>query len=437
MEGLLAVVPDAYRPTYRQLSFNGGRVLALARRALPTTTDVMEARNWPRDAVERDLEFAGFLVLDCPMKPDSRRVLKELRESKHRLVMITGDNPLTAVDVAKKVRRRCTRCECVCVCVCGPEDDPVYATQVGIMTTTQRTLVLMVDTPPASTAHPTIANLYWNDLSAPEADRRDIRVPFDVAGVADMLSGSQVAVTGAAIGTLLDAAAGDGGANSAVNTIANSAAVFARMSPRNKEILVARMNSLGHTTLMCGDGTNDVGALTQAHIGECGGWLRWSGCSRALTRRDYRGNQACRSSTAPRWKRSCGGGSSKRSDRHCLPTLPGPRSCKSWRTESRKRCSRATSRSTRVQSGTHGDVTGTIHLDPIRRRVYCRSVHVQATYYLLECVRGVVALVGLSVDIIGRRVQHLPLYGRVDARWSQPSKCTASWPCIAWCSPTC
>lgn len=45
------------------------------------------------------------------------------------------------------------------------------------------------------------------------------------------------------------------------------AVVFARMSPRHKELLVARLNSLGHTTLMCGDGTNDVGALTQAHIG--------------------------------------------------------------------------------------------------------------------------------------------------------------------------
>lgn len=49
----------------------------------------------------------------------------------------------------------------------------------------------------------------------------------------------------------------------------NQARVFARVSPRNKELLVARLNALGHTTMMCGDGTNDVGALTQAHIGTC------------------------------------------------------------------------------------------------------------------------------------------------------------------------
>jgi len=43
--------------------------------------------------------------------------------------------------------------------------------------------------------------------------------------------------------------------------------VFARTSPDDKEIIVKTLKDVGHTVLMCGDGTNDVGALKSAHVG--------------------------------------------------------------------------------------------------------------------------------------------------------------------------
>lgn len=87
----------------RQMAF-GRRVLALAYQNLGTNTAAnLEKLKSSRKKVEKNLVFAGLIVMDSPLKPDTSRVIKELRGGQQATVMVTGDAALTAAEVARRV----------------------------------------------------------------------------------------------------------------------------------------------------------------------------------------------------------------------------------------------------------------------------------------------------------------------------------------------
>ena len=96
-------LPEDYDDISTYHMSRGRRVLAMAYRSLGSVKMASSLKDEGREQIEKDLTFAGFLVLDCPLKSDSKSVITELRKSDHKVVMITGDAVLTAAEVARQV----------------------------------------------------------------------------------------------------------------------------------------------------------------------------------------------------------------------------------------------------------------------------------------------------------------------------------------------
>ncbi|KAJ0981077.1 hypothetical protein J5N97_009332 [Dioscorea zingiberensis] len=211
----LLSVPPTYVETYKKYTRQGSRVLALAYRLLPEMT-VGEARSLDRDIVEHDLHFAGFAVFDCPIRPDSGSVLYELKGASHDLVMITGDQALTACHVA---------------------------TQVHIIT--KPALILV----PVKTG---------KDFEWVSPDEKE-KTSYSVEDVESLSESYDLCIGGDCFEMLQR--------TEAVLQVIPYVKVFARVAPEQKELILTTFKTVGRMTLMCGDGTNDVGALKQAHVG--------------------------------------------------------------------------------------------------------------------------------------------------------------------------
>jgi cation-transporting ATPase 13A1 len=95
---------EVYTQLYKRQMALGRRVLGLAYKNLGKNT-VSKVEKWTscRDKVERNLIFAGLLIMDSPLKADTSRIIKELRAGQQTTVMVTGDAALTAAEVARRV----------------------------------------------------------------------------------------------------------------------------------------------------------------------------------------------------------------------------------------------------------------------------------------------------------------------------------------------
>ncbi|KAJ3194964.1 hypothetical protein HDU82_002272, partial [Entophlyctis luteolus] len=215
LRSMYADLPSDYDEVYKYWARRGSRVLALGYR-IATNVKISHVRDIRRDDVESNLVFAGFLIFFCPLKPDSADAIAMLNNSSHRCVMITGDNALTACHVAKEVN-----------IVSKP--------------------VLILDVRDSS--------LSWQSVD------EDVKFDVDVSNSAKdgRLAKYELCVTGRGLAEVYG--------KPCFAALLPRIWIYARVSPTQKEDILNALKSAGYHTLMCGDGTNDVGALKQAHVG--------------------------------------------------------------------------------------------------------------------------------------------------------------------------
>lgn len=216
-------VPDSYDSVYLSLSRRGARVLALGWRELGRLTH-QQTRDLTREDVEKDLSFAGFVIISCPLKTDSKSVIKEILNASHLVVMITGDNPLTACHVAKELR--------------------FTQKKGGVLILTK------------SVKNDDGECWFWETIDQSEKHL----LSFDQA-YKQLVATYDLCLTGEGFTYLAE------NHKSFLLNILPHVSVFARVAPKQKESVIISLKNLGYTTLMCGDGTNDVGALKHAHVG--------------------------------------------------------------------------------------------------------------------------------------------------------------------------
>ncbi|KAM8716033.1 hypothetical protein ACLKA7_002990 [Drosophila subpalustris] len=221
--GMLKTVPSDYEKIYLEYARRGARVMALGIKEFGTLGG-QRIRELKREEVECDLTFAGFVIISCPMKPDSKSVVKELVQSSHKVLMITGDSPLTACHVARELRF------------------------------TNKKLVILTPPQEGRTEH-------WNwttvdgDRTYPLDDTKSSK------NIAMLLSTHDLCITGEGLQYLKHSH------YQYMLQVLPQVTVCARFAPKQKEYIITTLKQLGYYTLMCGDGTNDVGALKHAHVG--------------------------------------------------------------------------------------------------------------------------------------------------------------------------
>ncbi|XP_075987270.1 polyamine-transporting ATPase 13A3-like [Anticarsia gemmatalis] len=247
-------VPHNLYEVLNSYAEKGYRVIACATRVLEVTTKQLQKMN--REEVERDLEFLGLVIMENRLKGATTGIIRELKEANIHVVMITGDNILTAVSVAK---------EC------------------GILRSDERVVLLHADvedkTPLVyceSTLHGATVGRRrplerewrsmdsgrgsWRSASASASAEGSHTNSFDVEATSSEPR-YKIVMTGDTWKVLRDHYP------NVLSRVVAKGAVFARMTSDQKQQLIIEYQALGYYVGMCGDGANDCGALRAAHTG--------------------------------------------------------------------------------------------------------------------------------------------------------------------------
>lgn len=229
--------PEDYDDLLSYYTKHGYRVIALAGKSIPGLTWI-KAQRMKREQAESGLQFLGLIIFENKLKPGTTPAISTLRQAHLAIRMVTGDNPRTAISVAR---------ECGLIGVAGHVFIPTFV---------------------RGTSEDPAAQLEWSsaDDDKLKLDSYSLRPFLDDEGDNNELNieyqDYHLAVTGDVFRWMMEF--------SPLETLERmlvKSQIFSRMSPDQKCELVERLQQLGYTVGFCGDGANDCGALKAADVG--------------------------------------------------------------------------------------------------------------------------------------------------------------------------
>uniref|UniRef100_A0A8C0YVR8 Polyamine-transporting ATPase 13A3 n=1 Tax=Cyprinus carpio carpio TaxID=630221 RepID=A0A8C0YVR8_CYPCA len=230
-------VPDDFAEVLEDYTKQGFRVIALAHRRLESKLTFHKVQSINRDQIEKNMDFLGLIIMQNKLKTETPGVLEDLRRANIRTVMVTGDNMLTAISVARD---------------CGmiqPQDR-----------------VIIADALPPKDGQ--AAKIDWH-----YADQPSKQLNKSIASICCMLTQFSDTLTKITVTQYHFAMSGKSFAviiehfQDLLQKLVLHGTVFARMAPDQKTQLVETLESVDYFVGMCGDGANDCGALKRAHAG--------------------------------------------------------------------------------------------------------------------------------------------------------------------------
>ncbi|KAF0047179.1 hypothetical protein F2P81_000812 [Scophthalmus maximus] len=230
-------VPQSFTETLETYTRQGFRVIALAHRQLESKLSWHKVQSLSRDLIETNMEFLGLIIMQNKIKQETAGVLRELRQANIRTLMVTGDNMLTAISVARD---------------CG-------------MVRAHERVIIADAVPPKDFQSASITWHYTENPAQTTKDNQSVEINLE-EGVSDKRQTLQeqsyhFAMSGKAFAVITDHFP------HLIQKLVLRATVFARMAPDQKTQLVEILQSIDYTVGMCGDGANDCGALKRAHSG--------------------------------------------------------------------------------------------------------------------------------------------------------------------------
>ncbi|XP_029471219.1 probable cation-transporting ATPase 13A3 isoform X3 [Rhinatrema bivittatum] len=229
-------VPVDFAEVLEEYTKQGFRVIALAHRRLESKFSWHKVQNINRDAIENNMEFLGLIIMQNKLKPETPAVLEDLSKANIRTVMVTGDNMLTAISVAR---------------------------DSGMILPQHK--VIIAEALPPKDGHAAKINWHYADTltkrNSLSINSEDIPTKLVNESLEDHHIDYHFAMNGKSFAVILEHFP------DLVPKLVLHGTVFARMAPDQKTQLVEALQTVDYYVGMCGDGANDCGALKRAHSG--------------------------------------------------------------------------------------------------------------------------------------------------------------------------